>query len=389
MRLFECQACGRPHHFESSLCESCGARLGFIPQRRTMSALEPHGAHFHSTVDPSTKYVDCANLGAGSCNWLVPVESGERFCLACRHNRTIPDLSDERNVVLWRRIEIAKRRLFYGLLRLDLPLQTKTEAQTGLAFDFLAPTDKPVMTGHLDGVVTINLAEADHAEREKQRGAMDEPYRTLLGHFRHEIAHYYWDRLVRDRGDIDAFRSIFGDERADYTAALKRHHADGPPADWQTNFVSAYATCHPWEDFAETWAHYLHIIDTLETARAFGVRTHPLAANRALDASVDFNPYAAGVDQLFFAWLPLTFAFNSINRSMGLGDLYPFALGAPVMVKLNYIHKLIHHRDRSDQQNDKAALLAVAASLKRGLTPSRVSIPRNSSDGFASLTISA
>jgi hypothetical protein len=332
-----------------------------------MSALEPAGERLRTRLEPPADYRYCANVEFGSCNWLIPAESGQRFCLACLHNRTIPDLSQQHNITLWRRVEIAKRRMFYSLLRLRLPLQTKAEATNGLAFDFLAPTEKPVMTGHLDGAITINLAEADDAEREKQRGAMHEPYRTLLGHFRHEIAHYYWDRLVRDRGMTDEFRNVFGDERADYGEALRRHHTNGPPSDWQSGFVTAYATAHPWEDFAETWAHYLHITDTLETARAFGVHTQTHSANQALDAFVDFNPYAAPIDQLVDAWLPLTFTFNSINRSMGQGDLYPFALGAPTMVKLTYIYNLIHRQELSDHARETAELKAVAASLKRGI----------------------
>jgi hypothetical protein len=198
---------------------------------------------------------------------------------------------------------------------------------------------------------------------------MDEPYRTLLGHFRHEIAHYYWDRLVRDDGSINEFRELFGDERSEYAAALRRHHADGPPLDWADSFVTAYASCHPWEDFAETWAHYFHIIDTLETARAFGVHTQPRGSNlQTLDASVDFDPYSASLDRLVDAWLPLTFAFNSINRSMGLGDLYPFTLGAQTMPKLTYVYNKIHRRPPGGQQSDRTALRAVAASLKRGVT---------------------
>jgi hypothetical protein len=367
MRLFECQICGHPHHFESSECESCGSRLGFLPDLATMSTLEATSERLRPCLKSPTDYVYCANVEFGKCNWLVPAHSGERYCLACRHNRTIPDLSQERNIELWRRIEVAKRRLFYSLLRLKLPLQTKAESQSGLAFDFLAPSEQPVMTGHLRGVITINLAEADDAERERQRGVMDEPYRTLLGHFRHEIAHYYWDCLVHDRDAIEEFRNIFGDERADYAEALKRHHAEGPPVDWQTSFVTAYATSHPWEDFAETWAHYLHITDTLETARTFGVHTQPQVAKSALDASVDFNPYTAPVDQLVYTWLPLTFVFNAINRSMGLTDLYPFALGAPAMVKMTFIYNLIHRRRVSDQESDTAALKAVAANLKRSI----------------------
>ena len=254
------------------------------------------------------------------------------------------------------------------MLRLKLPLRTKTQDPTGLAFDFLAPANKPVMTGHLEGVITINLFEADDAEREKQRGAMDEPYRTLLGHFRHEIAHYYWDRLVRDQGSITEFRKIFGDERLDYGEALRRHHSQGAPADWASTFVTAYASSHPWEDFAETWAHYFHIADTLETARAFGVHMQPRVANsQALEASVTFDPYTASIEHLIDAWIPLTFAFNSINRSMGMGDLYPFVLGAPTMLKLNYIYNLIHGNKLSEQQIERGALRAVVASLKRGV----------------------
>ena len=176
----------------------------------------------------------------------------------------------------WRKLEAAKHRLFYTLLRLNLPIETRNENPEGLAFDFLA--DQPaqsgpkVMTGHDNGLITIALAEADDAERERRRTAMGEPYRTLLGHFRHEVGHYYWDRLVRDEGRLDPCRAVFGDDSQDYEQALQRHYAEGAPANWQENFVSAYATTHPWEDFAETWAHYLHIVDTLEMAGAFGVQ---------------------------------------------------------------------------------------------------------------------
>jgi hypothetical protein len=379
MQIFKCDACGHPLFFENFLCESCGRRLGFLPSQMTMAALEPIGDRWRSLVEPAAEYVYCTNLVFDSCNWLVRADSGECFCVACRHNRTIPDLSNNRNIMLWRRIETAKRRLFYSLLRLKLPLLTKVEDATGLAFDFLASADKPIVTGHLDGVITINLAEADDAEREKQRGAMDEPYRTLLGHFRHEIAHYYWDRLVRDHGSINEFRNVFGDERADYGDALKRHHLEGPPQDWSVSFVSAYASSHPWEDFAETWAHYFHIVDTLETARAFGVRIRPRATStEVLDATVDFDPYVGNIDRLIDAWLPLTFAFNSINRSMGLGDLYPFILGAPTMFKLAYIHDKIHGVSPSEQQSENVALKAVVASLKRRITSPSLPIQRSS-----------
>jgi len=368
MQLFECQACCQPLYFENVLCDSCGRTLGYLPGKTTLTALEKNGEGFVALADPGVAYRFCANIAHGSCNWLIAEGSGDSFCVACRHNRTIPNLSDQHNLTLWRRIEIAKHRLFYSLLRLRLPLVTKAMDPTGLAFDFLAPGDKQIMTGHIGGAITISLAEADDSEREKQRGAMGEPYRTLLGHFRHEIAHYYWDRMVRDHTAIEGFRNIFGDEREDYAEALERHYSKGPPADWPNNFVTAYASSHPWEDFAETWAHYFHIIDTLEIARAFGIRTSPrVSDSSALQGFVDFDPYKATVEQLLHAWLPLTFAFNSINRSMGLNDLYPFLLSPSVILKLTYVCNLIQRRPASESIDENDALRAMATGLRRGL----------------------
>jgi hypothetical protein len=287
----------------------------------------------------------------------------------------IPDLSQSDNLANWRKIELAKHRLFYSLLRLRLPLRTKLEdPENGLAFDFLAAPltgapAEPVMTGHDNGLITINLAEADDAERERMRNQMGEPYRTLLGHFRHEIAHYYWDRLVRDTSDIEAFRQLFGDEREDYGAALQRHYADGAPPDWQERFVSSYASAHPWEDWAETWAHYFHMVDTLETASAFGMRVRPRVTKGAdLSAAIDFDPHTANMDRIIDSWLPLTFAVNSINRSMGIADLYPFVLPPPVIVKLSFIHDRIHAAGASRRPDSgPGALRAVIAGLKRGV----------------------
>ena len=199
------------------------------------------------------------------------------------------------------------------------------------------------MTGHDNGLITIALTEADDVEREKMRTALHEPYRTLLGHFRHEIGHYYWDRLVDDGGRLDAFRALFGDDRADYAEALQRYYDNGAPPDWQTRFVSAYAASHPWEDFAETWAHYLHIIDTLEIAGAFEISVHPrIARTDALDATVDFDPYrATDVHRLVDTWLPLSLALNSLNRAMGQPDLYPFVLSDPAIAKLGFVHDTV------------------------------------------------
>lgn len=367
MRLFVCQGCGQPLHFENVTCGSCGRRVGYLPRLTRMTALESMDGGFRALAD-DTPYRFCANADFESCNWLIAADSSQSFCVACRHNRTIPDLSAGSNLVYWRRLESAKRRLFYSLLRLQLPLVTWVQDPAGLAFDFLAPTHQPVMTGHLNGAITINLAEADDSERERQRGAMGEPYRTLLGHFRHEIAHYYWELLASNEGSIEEFRAVFGDERADYGEALRRHHAQGAPEDWATRYVSAYASAHPWEDFAETWAHYFHIVDTLETARAFGISTQPRVARAAsLDAPVDFDPYQANVDQLIEAWLPLTFAINSINRSMGLNDLYPFTIGPGIVVKLGYVYRLIHRFPQPPELADETQLKAMIALLKKGV----------------------
>jgi hypothetical protein len=369
MRPFECQYCGQPFYFENNSCSSCGRELGYIPECDTISALEVAEGAWRALAEPSRQYRHCANAAYGSCNWMVPSDHPEIYCAACRHNRTIPNLSDPRNLRHWRKIEIAKHRLFYTLLKLRLPLATKAEDPAGLAFDFLSDTtgghydSAAVMTGHLNGLITINLGEADDAERERRRGDMSEPYRTLLGHFRHETGHYYWDRLVRNRSRIEDFREIFGDERQDYAAALRRHHENGPPRHWPERYISAYASAHPWEDFAEIWAHYFHMVDTLETAAAFGLNLQGKASHANLSAVIDFDPHFANLDRLIDAWLPLAFSVNSINRSMGLPDLYPFVLVPPVIVKLAFIHERIH--DKRTLGAAERRLRAVVAGLKR------------------------
>jgi hypothetical protein len=375
MKLFECQACGQPLYFENTRCESCGRRLGFLPHRQDVTAMEPDRHAWRPLAEPGHPVRLCANAELAACNWLVPDDSADAFCVACRHNRVIPDLSQSRNVERWRRLETAKRRLFYTLLKLRLPLMTRPQKPEGLAFDFLSdPADATqqaptVMTGHDNGLITINIIEADDAERERRRRLMGEPYRTLLGHFRHEIGHYFWSVLVRDQPCIETFRQIFGDERQDYGAALQRHYGSGPPADWQNDFVSSYASSHPWEDFAETWAHYLHMVDTLETANAFGVRVRPrVSRSPELDSSVEFDPHlTADLNRLIGAWLPLTFAVNSLNRSMGQPDLYPFILGPTVIGKLAFIHERVFEATGRSAGNEthENVLTAIAAGLRK------------------------
>ncbi|MEZ5933556.1 MAG: putative zinc-binding peptidase [Alphaproteobacteria bacterium] len=351
MKLFECQKCGQQLYFQNTVCESCGSALGYLPERTVLSALEGgDGGGWHPLAAPGERWRFCANAQHQACNWMIPADAADQLCRACRFNRTIPDLDDQEHLILWQRIEAAKHRLIYSLMRLGLPLIDKNQdADAGLAFDVLADDapsfrDRPgVMTGHAEGLITLNLKEADDALREQARSDMDEPYRTLLGHFRHEIGHYYWERLVRNAPSLELFRILFGDERADYGASLERHHTAGAPADWPAGFVSAYASAHPWEDFAESFAHYLHIVDTLETASALRFRVAPRAGrDPALSADVDTDPYQeSDFDALLAAWLPVTYAVNSLNQSMGQPDLYPFVLAAPAIDKLRFIHDLL------------------------------------------------
>ncbi len=351
MRLFACQNCGQVLHFENIRCEQCASALGYLPGRNILAALTPVADQpgvFISSGGRRRPVRYCGNAAHGACNWMVPADRRQKLCLACRHNRTIPDLSDPTNAALWRKIEVAKHRAFYSFVRLKLPMRSRADDPGhGLAFDILADlpgATERVMTSHANGLITIALVEADDAERASRSAAMGEPYRTLLGHFRHESGHYFWDRLVRDGGRLEECREVFGDDTQDYGAALRRNYEQGPPPNWQAGFVSAYAACHPWEDFAETWAHYLHMVDTLEMASALGLKISPRADRSGeLTAKVAFNPYrSTDIAALMEAWVPLTVAVNSLNRSMGVPDLYPFVLSKAVERKLAFIQALVH-----------------------------------------------
>jgi len=345
VKLFQCDNCGQPLYFENTRCERCGSALGYVASRAELLSLEPAAPGWRAKVTPELWFGSCANARYEACNWLVPADSDGMPCPACQYNRTVPDLSDADNLARFRSLQRAKHRLFYALFRWGLrPANRIEDPQHGLAFDFLAEQGDgmPVMTGHADGLITISAAEAESAECELRRCTMGETYRTLLGHFRHESGHFFWDTLVSGGPRLDAFRALFGDERRDYGAAVEAHYKDGPPVDWQHDFVSAYATTHPWEDFAETWAHLLHIVDTLETASAFGIAIRP-AVGSAPQTEIDpaFDPYCASIDDLIERWLPLAFAVNSLNRSMGQPDLYPFVLSDRVIRKLVFVRSLM------------------------------------------------
>ena len=353
MKLFACPSCSQVVYFENVVCERCNHALGYEPRANTMLALEKSDDGSWVSVGAKSdgaSYFYCSNYAHGVCNWLVPADDGEAFCDCCRHNLVVPNTADAANVELWRKMEVAKRRLFYTMERLDLPRQTRDEHSEGLGFQFMSDDPEAgenVMTGHDEGLITIALAEADDAEREKRRTAMGEPYRTLLGHFRHEVGHWYWDRLVRDGGALDACRAVFGDDSQDYGEALKTHYANGPKPGWQNEFVSHYAAAHPWEDFAETWAHYLHITDTLDTANALGFVVNPRVDKEdQITARVNFDVYGddTTIDEIARAWIALAAALNQLNRSVGTPDAYPFVLAEPVIRKLGFIHDLTHKR---------------------------------------------
>jgi hypothetical protein len=348
VKAFECDQCGNLVFFENVTCLRCNSTLGFLPEFIDLSALEPaaEGAWKPlSRAAANTVYRQCQNaIQYQICNWLIPHDDPNPLCRSCRLNLVIPDLGIPQNLALWHKLELAKRRVMYSILRLKLPAETE-EGKLPLRFKFMSdPSGGPaLLTGHARGVITINIAEADDAEREKRRVELHEPLRTLLGHVRHEIAHYYWDRLILNSPWIDQFRRIFGDERQDYSECLRKHYQQGPPADWQTRFLSMYSACHPWEDWAETWAHYLHMIDSLETAGSFGLSLRPRHAQaetmRADPNKVAYN--LSDFDEIIRHWLPLTHALNELNRGMGLPDLYPFVLSEPSLAKLRFVHLLL------------------------------------------------
>jgi hypothetical protein len=350
MNVFHCDHCDALVFFENEHCVKCEHRLAYLPELDVVGSLdEEHGGLWSSPLPRSggRKFRLCDNyVKHNVCNWAVPEEDPNPLCRSCRLTRVIPDLTQPGNKEAWYKLEAAKRRLVYTLLHLQVPLKSRVEdPEHGLAFEFLAdpptPGAKPILTGHADGVITLNLAEADDAEREKRRVKLHEPYRTLLGHLRHEVGHYYWDRLVLESAHLERFRELFGDERKDYAQALKDHYANGSPADWQERFVSAYAASHPWEDWAETWAHYLHMTDTLETAVASGVSVRPPRADEPTlkDPAV---PGAAPFDKIITDWLSLTYVLNNLSRGLGQPDAYPFVLPPPAIEKLRFVHRVVH-----------------------------------------------
>jgi hypothetical protein len=342
MQRFTCD-CDNVLFFNSSKCLKCGGKVGYDPARGAMFRLDPGGPM--KLCDNGIKH--------GVCNWLLSADDKETLCQACRMNRTIPDLRTGRNLTLWGRMEMAKRRLLYTLLRLGIALPSKIESPTsGLAFDIISTVSNPnVTTGHLNGVITVNLEEADDTYRQINRQQLGENSRTLLGHFRHESAHYLWQRYLSelpwDHSQRLDFRERFGEEWLDYATALSTHYECGAPSGWERNFITAYAASHPWEDWAETWAHYLQIVDGLETCESLGIQVKHLALPLVMlpgEAGTlpSVLPQSGTADGEFLAWLQrwmcLSTVLNEISHSLGEQALYPFVISVRVAQKLRLAH---------------------------------------------------
>jgi hypothetical protein len=334
MRDLHCPVDDARVFFENDLCLSCGAGLGFEPTSfRMVSVVDPDGT-------TSAEWARCANAGLAACNWVVPAADAGALCRSCSLTRTRPPDDDVEAHRWFLDAEAAKRRLVAQLLDLGLPVVGFTEdPEHGLAFDLLSSQLDRVTIGHEDGLITLDLAEADDARRERVRDELGEAYRTVLGHFRHEVGHYYWMVLVRDRNRLEWFRARFGDERVDYGDAVASHYGGDGPTGWEEEHVSAYATMHPWEDWAETFAHYLHIRDSLQTAAETGLRVD-VPDGPTVDpsvADVDHGPVRRMVDE----WIHLAAALNALNRSMGAHDLYPFVLSPTVIDKLAHVDRVV------------------------------------------------
>lgn len=329
MKLFQCPVCGNRLYFENTVCAGCATIVGYSLETDRFEAVGQGGLQY------------CNNAVQNACNWLIAEDGPAHFCLSCRLNEVIPPIGDPLQHRRWTDVEAAKRRLVYGLWRLGLPVVPRSEAPDGLAFRILVDSAHggagSVLMGHENGIITIDASEADPPERESRRVELQEPFRTLLGHMRHESGHYYWERLIQPTDWLAEFRTVFGDEQADYEAALARHYGEGPAADWQARFISAYATMHPWEDWAETWAHYLHMVDAVETARANGF----WPAGPDLQAPSPPPRGTSDFETLYSRWVAVLLVMNSMNRSLGHNDFYPFVVSEAAKEKLRFVHRVV------------------------------------------------
>ena len=365
MKTFICQ-CGNKLYFSNNQCVACGLLLGFLPDDLQLSSFTTDQfGHLQASTN-GRSYRQCENyLKHNVCNWMIPFDDPHEFCQACQLNEVIPNLEVEGNKNLWYSLEQAKRRLLYTLYKLKLPVfNRQQEPVFGLGFEFLEDevadeygneltVKNYVSTGHAAGIVTINVKEAQTSIRHQVRESLNENYRTLIGHLRHESGHYYWDRLIKNSHLIEQFRTLFGDERMDYSKSMHDYYKQGPKMNWQNVWVSAYASMHPWEDWAETWAHYLHMVDTLETASDFdfSVSGNKVANPLVGSGQHDYVYTATSFTHLFNDWCRLTEVLNGLNRSMGLEDAYPFVIPISALDKLRFVHQVVLQNDQAYQES--------------------------------------
>jgi hypothetical protein len=341
MQRFNCERCGTEIAFEASSCPVCDAPIGYVADEQTLRAFTPSddGVSYALPGD-SREFWRCLNAAWG-CNWMVPAATGITWCRSCALTRGRPDDRRPDAIDAWMLIEASKRRLVHQLDRLGLPIEARTPANpSGLVFDLVHVPGERGLTGHLDGVVTIDLTETDPMARDQLRRALGEPYRTLIGNLRHEIAHHYWHQLVGHSDRLPRFRALFGDERAAYGPALERHYAS-PEVPWDDQrFVTRYAQAHPHEDWAETFAHYLHLVDLVDTARAHGLLEPDTSTSTT--GVTDPAPFARILDR----WQPLAGALGDLADAVGSTQIYPIHPAGAVIDKLEFVHAGI--RDHTD-----------------------------------------
>lgn len=328
MRSFTC-SCQRALYFDSTVCLNCKSETGMCPNCRAVTPLlrqKPDGLKCGNEACGAMVH-RCSNFGEIGCNRMVICVDGPHglHCDHCLLTTIVPNVSIGGNREKWMKLERAKQRVLYVLDLLGLPFRNDDlRGMPSVSFEFKADADEPVQTGHENGVITINIREADDVEREKARASFNEPQRTLVGHFRHELGHYYWDRLVHGQLEED-FRALFGDERSpNYSEAIERYYANGPLPNWQNNFISAYATMHPWEDFAETFGAYLDMVTILDTGRHWGL------------VECDFKE----VNSMVSLYQRLGIIANELNRDMGLVDLVPEVFAPRIIEKMKFLHSL-------------------------------------------------
>ncbi len=329
MQIFHCPACSRRVYFDNLSC-TCGQKLVFDPATQTMTSGAP----------------DCANRDKIGCNWAA---TKGHFCRSCAMTETVPDIELAKNVDLWAQTEAAKRWMLANLDRWGWfgPSDSGARPVFQLLAEKTSEGRKRVIMGHADGEITINVSEASPVVLARRRAALDELYRTMVGHMRHEMAHFLFLRLSEDQQFLNDFRALFGDERADYGVALEKHYK--APAPTAETHITSYATAHPHEDWAETTAHLLHLVDLLDSAQASGMRFEGGPAE-------GFDAYACDdTETLIRMAVDATLAINHVNRALDLPDLYPFILTDQVKTKLALAHRYLRLNAQAATQTELVA----------------------------------